>query len=113
MKAREDAMKTRDFEIALKFKNLLRDKVKLHQAILFGSRARGDADPESDMDILVILDEEQTSSVRDIVSDCAWQVGFDSGLVVAPVVFSREEWENGPERSSLLAMAMREEGVSI
>jgi UTP:GlnB (protein PII) uridylyltransferase len=103
----------KDIQIAKRFKALLQDKVKLHQTILFGSRARGDAEPDSDMDVLVVLDEPRTREVGEAVSNCAWEVGFDSGVVVVPIVVSRSDWENGPERASLLAIAVREEGVPI
>lgn len=106
-------MDARDREIVNKLKNLLQKRVKLHQVILFGSRARGDSDPDSDMDVLVVLDAPRTPKIDDVVSDCAWEAGFDAGVVVVPIVVSRDHWENGPERSSLLAMAVREEGVSI
>jgi predicted nucleotidyltransferase len=106
-------MDAKDRDILNKLKNLLKERVKLHQVILFGSRARGDAEPDSDMDVLVILDEPRTREVRKVVSDCAWEAGFDAGVVVAPVAVSRDHWENGPERSSLLAMAVREEGAPI
>lgn len=113
IRMKKNRMDLKDIQIAKKFKVLLQDKVKLHQAILFGSRARGDADSESDMDILVVLDERQTPENRDIVSDCAWQVGFDAGIVLASVVFSREEWEDGPEFYSPFAEAVRSEGVPL
>jgi hypothetical protein len=32
---------------------------------------------------------------------------------VVPVVFSRDEWEQGPERYSLLVQAVEAEGVPI
>jgi predicted nucleotidyltransferase len=106
-------MDGRDREILNRLKSLLQKRVNLHQLILFGSRARGDADPDSDMDVLVILDEPRTPEVRDAVSDCAWEAGFDAGVVVVPIVVALDHWKNGPERSSLLAMAVREEGVTI
>lgn len=106
-------MNANDLNIANKLKDMLKKKVKLHQVILFGSRARGDAEPDSDMDVLVVLDEEETRELRHIVSDCAWEAGFNDGVVVVPIVVSRKRWENGPERASLLAMAVREEGVPI
>jgi predicted nucleotidyltransferase len=107
------AMDAKDRDILNKLKNLLQEKVKLHQVILFGSRARGDAEPDSDMDVLVVLDEPRTREVREIVSDCAWEAGFDAGVVVVPIVVSRDHWENGHERASLLAKAVKEEGVPI
>lgn len=106
-------MDDKDREILHRLKSLLQAKVKLHQVILFGSRARGDADPDSDMDVLVVLDEPRTREVRDAVSDCAWEAGFDAGVVVASVVFTREEWEDGPEYYSPLAEAVRSEGIPL
>lgn len=95
------------------FKALLLKQFSLHKIILFGSRARGDATPYSDMDIGVILDKTPDEQDMDYVSDCAWEAGFENGIVIVPIVFSKEEWENSPERYSLLAQAVEMEGVSI
>ena len=106
-------MNPKDLETANRLKRLLQKKVKLHQVVLFGSRARGDAEPDSDMDVLIVLDEQVSRQSRQIVSDCIWEIGFEAGIVVVPVVVSRDDWELGPDRASLLAMAVREEGVQI
>lgn len=94
------------------FTVLLKKKLSVHRIELFGSRARGDADPDSDMDVLVIVDDI-TPELGDYISECAWDAGFKHGIVVVPVVFTREEWVNGPERYSLLAEAIRAEGVQL
>ena len=96
-----------------KFKSLLQDRVGLYKLILFGSRARGDAGLYSDMDVLVILDDASGERDFDYVSDCAWEAGFEYGIVIVPVVFTRNEWENSPERYSLLARAIGTEGVLL
>jgi predicted nucleotidyltransferase len=106
-------MDTKDLEIIHRLKSLLQERVKLDRLILFGSRARGDAEPDSDMDVMVILDEPTSRQSRKIVSDAAWEAGFDAGIVVVPIVVSRDRWDNGPDRASLLAMAVREEGMQI
>ncbi|MBI4655081.1 MAG: nucleotidyltransferase domain-containing protein [Nitrospirae bacterium] len=106
-------MNTLEKKILETFKTLLLKRVLLYKMILFGSRARGDASPYSDMDVLVILDTPSGEQDIDYVSDCAWEAGFEHGIVVVPVVFSKEEWENSPERYSLLAQAVEMEGVSI
>ena len=95
------------------FKTLLLKRVLLYKMVLFGSRARGDASPQSDMDVLVILEKSSDGQDLDYVSDCAWEAGFEHGIVVVPVVFTREEWEESPERYSLLSQAIAEDGVPI
>ena len=95
------------------FKALVARRAQVHKMILFGSRARGDADPESDMDVVVVLEGAVDGDVKEYVSDCAWEAGFDHGIVVVPVVFGRNEWEHGPERQSLLALAVEAEGVPV
>lgn len=75
--------------------------------------AGGDAEVFSDMDIIVILDGEADERSRDAVSDCAWEAGFESGIVVVPIVFSREEWQAGAVRPSLLHKAVEQEGLEV
>ena len=99
--------------IVRRFKALLGRGLTAYRLILFGSRARGDPDVYSDMDILVILDGECDEKTRQFVSDCAWEAGYEQGGVIVPVVFSKREWEDGPERFSLLAKAVQQEGIVL
>jgi predicted nucleotidyltransferase len=96
-----------------KFKSLLAKRLRLHKLILFGSRARGDADPQSDLDVLVILKRPVAEADRDYVSDCAWEAGLQHGIVVLPVVVDRRAWEKGPEHHSLLAQAVQRDGIPV
>jgi UTP:GlnB (protein PII) uridylyltransferase len=59
-------------DILDKFRALLAAQVPLHRLILFGSRARGDAEPFSDIDVLVVVDSGLDDQIRELVSDCAW-----------------------------------------
>jgi len=104
-------MKSKDKQILETFKQLLEQRVHLDTFALFGSRARGDAGRYSDMDVLVEVDQLDTHTA-DYISDCAWESGFGSGIVVVPVSFSKSEWE-GIESHSLLAANIRAEGVFL
>jgi UTP:GlnB (protein PII) uridylyltransferase len=86
--------------------------VPFYQTIVFGSRARGDAQPDSDLDILVLV-EYLTPAIRKSISDCAWEVGFDVDILLQTVVMTREQAEHGPEQSSLLMLAINEEGEAV
>ena len=106
-------MNALDKKILEKLKSLLRERISLHQLILFGSRARNDADRCSDLDAVVIVDGTVDEMTRAIVSDCAWEAGFEHGVVIVPVVFGLEEWESGPESGSLLVQAVKAEGIPV
>jgi predicted nucleotidyltransferase len=100
-------------EILDKLTALLRQRVPVHRVIFYGSRARGDAHPQSDLDVVVVLADAAGAGAEDLVSACAWEAGFERGVVVTPVVFTRSEWEDGPERESLFVKAVQAEGVVL
>ncbi len=106
-------MEARDREVLGRLKSSIEKEVGPVRLILFGSRARGEAGPLSDMDVVVILDDSATDRDVDIVSELAWESGFDAGIVIVPVIFRRREWEDTPERSSLLAQAVEQQGVLL
>ncbi len=96
-----------------RFKEALEARLDVFEIILFGSRARGDADVFSDMDVVVVLDARTDERSLGIVSDCAWEAGFESGIVVVPVVFSRAEWETDASQYCLLRKAVAQEGLAV
>jgi hypothetical protein len=104
-------MKPVEKHILETFKHMLEQKVHLNTFALFGSRARGDAGRYSDMDVLVVVDQLD-SDTANYISDCAWESGFASGIVVVPISYSKLEWE-GIESQSLLADNIRAEGVFL
>ena len=106
-------MNTIEEKVLDTFKTLLSKRISLYKMILFGSRARGDATQYSDMDILIIIDKTPAEQDLDYISDCAWEAGFEHGIVVVPIVFTKDEWENSPERYSLLAQAVETEGILL
>src|SRR3954468_18914853 len=77
----------------------------------FGSRARGDAVAESDLDICVVV-PGLTRELRDHIRRIAWEIGFERDRVLSTVVYSEENFEIGPAAASTLVANIRREGVA-
>ena len=89
--------------------------VKLGSALsevkLFGSRARGDASEESDIDLLVVVDDRQRT--RAAVIDIAAEVSLEYGVAISPLVRSRAQWEYLQSIRAPLAESIVREGVNL
>ena len=55
------------------------------QTILFGSKARGDSTPDSDIDILVILREEEVQTRSQILTTAS-RISLDYDVLLNPVI---------------------------
>ncbi len=63
------------------------------KALLYGSRARGDASKGSDWDILIILRKPQLNQVDyDNVSYPFVELGWRIGAQISPIIYTMDEW---------------------
>jgi len=106
-------MNEMDYKILEQFKRkMLENHIPVCEMVVFGSRARGDAHPDSDLDVLVVVDE-RNPKLREKVSDCAWEVGFEWDIYIQSILRTKEEIEIGPEKSSLFIQSIRREGIRV
>jgi predicted nucleotidyltransferase len=68
---------------------------RLNDILLFGSRARGDARPDSDIDLAVILTEGTADFWHEkmLLTDLAWNAMAEAGLFIQAWPISEGEWE--------------------
>lgn len=84
---------------------------RLRGVILYGSEARGQAGPDSDVDVLVLLDEP-ISYARDLETniDALYPLALELGRRISPKPVSPEHYEN---YDCPLYRAVHEEGISV
>lgn len=105
-------MDPEDYKVAKKLKARLKEIVPVADLVVFGSRARGNQDKYSDMDVSIVvqsLDQELKERIYEIV----WEVGFDNYLVISPLIFTKDEIENSPLRSAPIVKNIFEEGIRV
>ena len=65
------------------------------RAILFGSRARGDARQNSDWDVLILLDKDRiTSADMDDISYPIRELGWDIDEIINPIMYTTKDCES-------------------
>ena len=81
--------------------------------ILYGSRARGEAGPDSDIDLLVLLQQRATS--RDVrnIRDTLYDIGLTNDLVISVIVRDVEQWNSPILKATPLYKSIRKEGIEV
>ncbi|HOL55320.1 MAG TPA: nucleotidyltransferase domain-containing protein [bacterium] len=105
-------MRQDDYEIAEKLRVKLSKVVSLVDFRVFGSRARGEGDEYSDMDIFLEV-EALNEGLKERILDIIWEVSFETCIVISPLIFTKEEIENSPLKVSPLVKNIMEEGIKI
>src|SRR3989338_2418563 len=85
---------------------------RLKEIRLFGSRARGEGDEESDIDLLLLvkdLGREEKSRILDWACD----LSLDTNVRLSPLVMSEDHFRLLVRRERLLAREIQDQGVSL
>ena len=99
-----------DRQIVREFQRRLVEIMPVLDLRVFGSRARGEAAPDSDLDVFIEL-EVCTPELRQRISEIAWEVGFEMERVISTVVTTRAELEHGAMGANPLVLNVEREGV--
>lgn len=93
-------------------KNVISKKYKLIDFLVYGSKASGKDTEESDIDIMIELEEEGRNVRWDIYNMVA-EINVSYGCVISPILFSRRELEDGPMDESPIYRRIAKEGIRI
>ncbi|MFQ5807616.1 MAG: nucleotidyltransferase domain-containing protein [Phycisphaerae bacterium] len=77
---------------------LLQGAFPVEQVILFGSKARGSGDEESDIDLLVLTSRKLDWPEEDAITAALFDVELAHDVVISTLIIPADEWVTGVYR---------------
>ncbi|MDN3511258.1 MAG: nucleotidyltransferase domain-containing protein [Candidatus Jettenia sp. CY-1] len=109
-------MDEKDRALILEFKGRIPPSLKKHlkRLIVFGSRVKGEASEDSDLDILVLVDEK-TPEIEKKLEDVVYQVMWDHDFkpIVSLKVFAESQFNNAANKGFSFYQHVEKEGISL
>jgi len=97
-----------DLRIAKRLKRRLTKSTPVNCLKVYGSRARGDSVPESDLDVYIEV-PSITPALHRQISEIAWEISLDEGAVISTLVASG----SNPLIGQPIRLAIEREGIAI
>ena len=89
------------------------DECDIESLILYGSVARGEADEESDLDLLIVTAQPFTRTARHEITDLVFEVNLLYGTNFSTLVVDRSSWEAGAFSVLPLREEILNEGIRL
>ena len=81
--------------------------------VLFGSVARGEADEESDVDLLIILKDSASHQERDLITSIILDINLAYDTNLSELIVDQQTWDYGLPSVLPIHRAIQEEGIPL
>ena len=93
-------------------KSRLEERFEVRDMRLFGSKVRGQAGPDSDLDIMIEL-PKRSPEIESEIDDITFEVNLRNDSFITTIVFGQDELQQGPMKESPIYKTIRKEGIPV
>lgn len=94
-------------------KKILYKKFPDAEIILYGSKARGDYEEFSDIDLLILLDSKITRRLKGKITEITYDIGLKHDVVFGTMIENRDYWKSPLANTMPLHWNIDRDGVHV
>jgi predicted nucleotidyltransferase len=113
MKALEQNLLSADIGLLKRCKAAIKEILPDAEIILYGSRARGQAAPDSDYDLLVLTDEEADLDLEEKIRSAIFDLQLEYDVLLSVFAYNRDQWSSPLYRAMPFHKNIDREGIAV
>jgi len=110
---KQDQLDKRLYELILHCAEAVHRDYPDAKIILYGSQARGQAKPQSDLDVLILLSSDISSEKKNGIHDRLYEIGLECDIVISAIIKSISYWGQPISKATLLYQSIQSEGILV
>ena len=113
MKGKAKYLTTEQLKALELFKKRVSDLYSISSVIVFGSAARGEAEEDSDLDVLLITKKQLAHKERHDVYNIATKLNWEFDTNISVTIVDKSSWEHGLYSIMQIKEEVQQDGVAI
>ena len=109
----ETILSSKQSDALREIKSRVTDRFHVVDFLLYGSAARGEAEPESDLDLMIVISDPVSRLKRHEITDIVFDVNLQFGTNFSTLVVDRKSWESGLVSVLPLREEIMREGIRL
>jgi excisionase family DNA binding protein len=106
-------LKDNEKKALLELKKILFNSFSVSEIILYGSKARGDFDEESDIDILIVLNNKVDDTIREKIFSIGFKIEIKYDVIFGILVEHKDFWSSPLAETMPIHSNINMEGVPV
>jgi len=102
-----------ELDAVYELKNKLLENFAGVELILFGSKARGDFEEFSDIDILILVNEDVNQRLKDNIIEIAYDIELKYDIVFGFIIENNKYWRSSKYKVTPLYQNVEREGIKV
>ncbi len=100
-------------EALSELKSQLKQRIPDAEIILYGSKARGDSEELSDIDILILIDKKVDRKLKEKIVDIRYDIELKYDVVFGLVIENKDFWDSSLANAMPFHKNIEREGVLL